>query len=64
MRIANREITDECTHCGNILQCELFRQGHGIHTERTNVLQMIAKAVLEEGKNMRTQTGRNPFEMA
>ncbi len=37
------EITDECTHCGNILQCELFRQGHGIHTERTiNVLQMIA----------------------
>lgn len=41
MRIANREITDECTHCGNILQCELFRQGHGIHTERTNVLQMI-----------------------
>lgn len=24
----------------------------------------IAKAVLEEGKNMRTQTGRNPFEMA
>lgn len=24
----------------------------------------IAKAVLEEGRNMRTQTGRNPFEMA
>lgn len=24
----------------------------------------IAKAVLEEGKSMRTQTGRNPFEMA
>lgn len=24
----------------------------------------IAKAVFEEGKNMRTQTGRNPFEMA
>lgn len=24
----------------------------------------IAKAVLEEGKNMRTQTGKNPFEMA
>lgn len=24
----------------------------------------IAKAVLEEGKNMRTQMGRNPFEMA
>ena len=24
----------------------------------------IAKAVLEEGKNIRTQTGRNPFEMA
>ena len=24
----------------------------------------ITKAVLEEGKNMRTQTGRNPFEMA
>ena len=31
LRIANREITDECTYCGNILQCELFRQGHVIN---------------------------------
>ena len=41
MKIAGREIYDECTHCGEILQCELFRQGHGIHQIRTNVIEMI-----------------------
>lgn len=41
MRIAGKEIEDECTKCGDILECELFRQGHGIHQERNNVTEMI-----------------------
>nr|DAH93743.1 MAG TPA: Protein of unknown function (DUF983) [Caudoviricetes sp.] len=42
MRIAGKEINDECVHCGEILECELFKQGHGIKQERTNVVQMIS----------------------
>ena len=32
MKIMGKEINDECSKCGNILECELFRQGHGIKT--------------------------------
>lgn len=41
MRIFGKEITDECQHCGNILECELFRQGHGIKQERSNIAKML-----------------------
>jgi hypothetical protein len=41
MKIAGKEINDECVHCGEILECELFKQGHGIRQERMNVVQMI-----------------------
>ena len=41
MQIAGKEIKDECYKCGNILECELFRQGHGIKQERENVAKMI-----------------------
>lgn len=41
MKIANREINDECQYCGEILQCELFRQGHGINQNRENVTEMV-----------------------
>ena len=41
MRIFGKEITDECSKCGNVLECELFRQGHGIKQERTNVREMV-----------------------
>lgn len=41
MRIAGKEINDECSRCGNILECELFQQGHGIKQERENVAKMI-----------------------
>ena len=33
MEICGKEIKDECSNCGNILECELFRQGHGIKQE-------------------------------
>lgn len=41
MRIAGKEIKDECSKCENILECELFCQGHGIKQERENVAKMI-----------------------
>ena len=41
MRIFGKEITDECSKCGNVLECELFRQGHGIKQERTNIREMV-----------------------
>ena len=41
MKIMGKEIKDECSKCGNILECELFRQGHGIKQERENVANMI-----------------------
>ena len=41
MRIMGKEINDECSRCGNILEFELFRQGHGIKQERENIAKMI-----------------------
>lgn len=41
MRIAGKDISDECINCGNMLQCKLFVQGHGIRCERTNITEMI-----------------------
>ena len=42
MIIAGKEIKDECEKCGEILECELTRQGHGIGQERTNMTKMVA----------------------
>jgi hypothetical protein len=41
MKIFGKEINDECKNCGKILECELFRQGHGIGCERTNISEMV-----------------------
>ncbi len=41
MKISGKEIKDECQYCGEILQCELFRQGHGIGQKRNNIVDML-----------------------
>lgn len=41
LRIAGRDINDECQNCGEVLQCELFRQGHGIGRKRENITEML-----------------------
>lgn len=41
LKIAGKEINDECQYCGEVLQCELFRQGHGIKQKRCNVTEML-----------------------
>ena len=55
MRIAGKEINDECSRCGNILECELFRQGHGIKQERENIAKMIECQI----KHREGSIGRN-----
>ena len=41
MNVGGKEIKDECQYCGNILECELFRQGHGIRQQRENITEMF-----------------------
>lgn len=41
MNIGGKEITDECAKCGEVLDCELFRQGHGIGGKRENICEMV-----------------------
>lgn len=36
-----KDVKDECSHCGEIFQCELCKQGHGIRCERENVSKMV-----------------------
>ena len=54
MRIFGKDIKDECQHCGDILQCELFRQGHGIRQERSNITQMFACQMEHNRKREKT----------
>lgn len=41
MLIFGKQITDECSRCGKVLECELFRQGHGIKCDRQNISKML-----------------------
>ena len=43
MEIAGKQINDECTKCEELLQCELFRQGHGIRQPRSKIRQMLER---------------------
>lgn len=55
MKVAGKEIKDECRHCGEILQCELFRQGHGVRQERNNIADMVRCQI--NHKKKRTANG-------
>lgn len=50
MKIAGKEIKDECQYCGEILQCELFRQGHGVRQKRSNIAEMVRCQIRHEEK--------------
>ena len=41
MKFGHKEIDDECTKCGRIFECELFKAGHGIDCQRSNVTDMV-----------------------
>ena len=42
MQIFGKEIKDECSVCGSVLECELFKQGHGIKQERCNITELFS----------------------
>ena len=50
MRLAGKEIKDECEKCGEILECELTRQWHGIGQVRNNMTKMVACQVWHKEK--------------
>ena len=50
MTVGGKEIKDECQYCGNILECELFRQGHGIRQQRENITAMFKCQARHEEK--------------
>lgn len=35
------QIKDECSQCGELLQCELCKDGHGFHRERDRIAEMV-----------------------
>ena len=41
MLIFGKQITDECSKSVQVLECELFRQGHGIKCDRQNISKML-----------------------
>lgn len=53
MRIFGKDINDECQYCGRILECELFRHGHGINEKRKRVSEMVSCQLkhMEEREN-------------
>lgn len=52
MIVFEREITDECSKCGFIFECELFRCGHGIKTERSKVREMVECQINHKNKRL------------
>jgi hypothetical protein len=57
MKLFGKEINDECSRCGNVLDCELFRKGHGIGGNRENVADMI-KCQFEHREKSKNQCGQ------
>ena len=55
MKIKGREIKSECKNCGEILQCELFLDGHGIGRERKRITELVQCQI--DHKRRRTQDG-------
>lgn len=41
MRLGNVYFDDECAVCGNVLECDLCKDGHGIGRERTRMVEMV-----------------------
>lgn len=56
-----KDITDECSHCGELFTCELCRTGHGFKCERENVGQMVLCQIKheEQRKGVKYGNGKN-----
>lgn len=47
------KINDECKNCGDVLECELFKQGHQKGNERKNVAKMIECQMIHKEKRLK-----------
>lgn len=50
VKLGNKEIDDECARCGDILTCELCKDGHGVLRERSRITEMIECQYEHEAK--------------
>lgn len=50
MKIYGKEIADECARCGKVLECELFKTGHGIKCDRANIAEMVECQIAHANK--------------
>lgn len=63
IEIKGKMIKDECELCGEVLQCELCRDGHGIGRDRCRIAEMVRcqrkhKESREDGR-IRSLQGEN-----
>lgn len=59
MMIAGKNINDECIYCGDMLQCKLFKQGHGIRCKRENITEMVRCQMRHERERKHEDFGSN-----
>ena len=52
IEVKGKRITDECQYCGEILECKLFTNGHGINCDRNNVSEMVYCQMEHRSKRM------------
>ena len=62
MKIYGKEIKDECQYCGEVLQCELFLQGHGIKRDRENVTEMVSCQMNHQKKRLDKESAEVPVK--
>lgn len=55
IKLGGKEIKDECELCGEILVCELTRDGHGIQRERSRMTEMLKCQMEHECKRKKPQ---------
>jgi len=52
IEVNGKKITDECEYCGELTECELFRDGHGIGRERCRMVELVVCQRKHKAKRM------------
>lgn len=58
MLLGGKEVKDECSVCGNVLSCDLCKDGHGIRRERTNIAQMVKCQLEHQQRRLKAEEER------
>lgn len=57
-KIGNKVINDECALCGDILTCELCKDGHGILRVRSRITEMLECQIRHEDERDTNTNGK------